>query len=54
MAIVLFEAAVVLVLRAHYTADVFAAIVTAIWAAGAAEGFGPIVDRALNKLLQGF
>jgi len=54
VAIVLFEAAVVLVLRAHYTADVFAAIVTAIWAAGAAEGFGPVVDRALNKLLQAF
>jgi PAP2 superfamily C-terminal len=54
VAIVLFEAAVVLVLRAHYTADVFAAIVTAIWAAGAAEGFGPVVDRALNKLLHAF
>jgi hypothetical protein len=52
--IVLFEAGVVLVLRAHYTADVFAAIVTALWAAGAAEGFGPIVDHGLAKVLQAF
>ena len=54
VALVLFEAGAVLVLRAHYTADVFAAIVTALWAAGAAEGFGPLVDRALAGLLQGF
>jgi hypothetical protein len=33
---------------------VFAAIVTALWAAGAAEGFGPLVDRALARLLHGF
>lgn len=50
--IVVFEAGAVLVLRAHYTADVFAAIVTALWAAGAAEGFGPVVDRALDSLLR--
>jgi len=48
---VLFEAGAVLVLRAHYTADVFAAIVTALWAASAAEGFGPVVDRALAALV---
>ena len=54
IAIVVFEAGAVLVLRAHYTADVFAAIVTALWAAGAAEGFGPLVDRALARLLHGF
>lgn len=47
VAIVLFEAATVLVLRAHYTADVFAAIVTALWAAGVAEIAAPWVDRAL-------
>ncbi len=51
VAIVLFEAGAVLVLRAHYTADVFAAIVTALWAASAAEGFGPVVDRALAALV---
>jgi len=49
--VVIFEIATVLVLRAHYTADVFAAIVTALWAAGAAEGFGPVVDRALAALV---
>jgi len=54
VAIVLFEAGAVLVLRAHYTADVFAAVVTALWAAGAAEGFGPVVDRALALLLRNF
>jgi hypothetical protein len=37
VAIVVFEAGAVLVLRAHYTADVFAAIVTALWTAGVAE-----------------
>jgi hypothetical protein len=52
VAIVLFEAGAVLVLRAHYTADVFAAIVTAFWAAGAAQGFGPVVDRALAMLVR--
>jgi hypothetical protein len=52
VAVVLFEAGAVLVLRAHYTADVFAAIVTALWAAGAAEGFAPIVDRAIALLVR--
>jgi len=41
----------VLVLRAHYTADVFAAIVTALWAAGVAQWAGPMVDRALAALV---
>src|SRR2546428_1798421 len=52
VAIVLFEAATVLVLRAHYTADVFAAIVTALWAAGVAEWLGPLVDRALAAVVR--
>src|SRR3989454_3958334 len=51
VAIVLFEAGAVLVLRAHYTADVFAAIVTALWAAGVANVLGPAFDRALVALL---
>src|SRR2546426_1101665 len=51
VAIVLFEAGAVLVLRAHYTADVFAAIVTALWAAGVAQWAGPMVDRALAALV---
>jgi hypothetical protein len=47
VAIVLFEAGTVLVLRAHYTADVFAAIVTALWAAGVADLLAPAFDRGL-------
>lgn len=45
-----FEAGTVLVLRAHYTADVFAAIVTALWTAGAAEAVAPACDRAIAVL----
>ena len=41
-----------LVLRAHYTADVFAAIVTALWAASVAEVLAPSVDRAVAGLLR--
>ena len=51
VAIVLFEAGAVLVLRAHYTADVFTAIVTALWAAGVADLVGPAFDRALAALV---
>lgn len=50
MAIVLFEAGAVLVLRAHYTADVFTAIVTALWTAGVAEAVAPACDRAIAGL----
>jgi hypothetical protein len=49
-AIVLFEAGTVLVLRAHYTADVYAAVVTALWTAGVAELAAPPVDRAIALL----
>ena len=49
-AIVAFEAGTVLVLRAHYTADVFAAIVTALWTAGVAEAVAPACDRAIVAL----
>ena len=38
VAIVLFEAATVLVLRAHYTMDVFTGLVTGLYAAHLAEG----------------
>jgi hypothetical protein len=51
VAIALIEAATVLVLRAHYTMDVFAAIVTGLWAAGVADVIAPICDRALALLL---
>jgi hypothetical protein len=45
------EAGAVLVLRAHYTMDVFAAIVTALWAVSAADVMAPSVDRALAVLV---
>jgi hypothetical protein len=47
------EATTVLVLRAHYTMDVFAAIFTAIWAAAVAAAFAPYIDRALAALVGG-
>jgi hypothetical protein len=50
VAIVVFEAGAVLVLRAHYTADVFAAIVTALWTAGVAEAVAPTCDHAIMAL----
>ena len=45
------EATAVLVLRAHYTMDVFAAIVTALWAVSVADALAPGVDRALMALV---
>jgi hypothetical protein len=47
------EALAVLVLRAHYTMDVFAAVVAALWAAGAAATLGPFGDRVLLTLAGG-
>ncbi|MGA3067194.1 MAG: hypothetical protein ABSF29_10140 [Tepidisphaeraceae bacterium] len=44
-AIVLFEAGAVLVLRAHYTMDVFAGIVTALYVHRLAISFAPSVDQ---------
>jgi hypothetical protein len=49
--IAIVEAGAVLVLRAHYTMDVFAAIVTALLAASAADSLAPSVDRALAALV---
>jgi hypothetical protein len=49
--IVLFEAATVLVLRAHYTMDVFTAIVTALLVAGVAAVLAPGFDRVLAALV---
>jgi PAP2 superfamily C-terminal len=49
--IAIVEASAVLVLRAHYTMDVFAAIVTALWAVSAADALAPGVDRALAALV---
>ena len=49
--IAVIEAAAVLVLRAHYTMDVFAAIVTALWAVSVADALAPSVDWALAALV---
>lgn len=42
--VVLFEIATVIVLRAHYTMDVFTGIVTALWVAALCERIAPSVD----------
>jgi len=53
VAIAIVEALTVLVLRAHYTMDVLAAIVAALWAADVASAAAPAVDRALAALVGG-
>ena len=50
IAIVLFEAATVLVLRAHYTMDVFAGAVAARYASILAARAAPSFDRYLSRL----
>ena len=49
-AIVLVEAAAVLVLRAHYTMDVFAGAVTALWVWCASSALAPGIDAWLARL----
>jgi PAP2 superfamily C-terminal len=49
--IALFEIAAVLVLRAHYTIDVFGGMMTALLAAWIAAYAGPCCDAALARLL---
>ena len=46
--IVVFEIATVLVLRAHYTMDVFTGIVAALWIAGLSERISPPLDRLIS------
>jgi PAP2 superfamily C-terminal len=48
IAIALFEVATVLVLRAHYTMDVFAGAVTALWVWTLAAVLAPSVDHLLT------
>jgi hypothetical protein len=48
--IALFEIVAVLVLRAHYTMDVFAGLVTALLVAGIAWQIGPACDAMLMRL----
>lgn len=50
--IVLVETTAVLVLRAHYTMDVFTGAVTALWVWTAASALAPGVDRVLGSLLR--
>ncbi len=53
-AIVAFEATTVLVLRAHYTLDVFSGMVTALLVAALAARLAPSVDTAVERLAETF
>src|SRR6266478_581202 len=44
-----FEVATVLILRAHYTMDVFTGVVAALWIAHLAERMSPRLDRVINR-----
>ncbi len=46
--LVVFQVSVVIVLRAHYTMDVFAGAVTALYVAGLAQWLAPFCDRAMT------
>ena len=52
-AVALFEMAVVLTLRAHYTMDVFTGAIAALCMAHVAGRIAPACDRALARLLPG-
>lgn len=47
--LVLFEVAAVLILRAHYTMDVFTGILAALWVARISERLSPALDRHLAE-----
>jgi hypothetical protein len=51
VAIALFEVATVFVLRAHYTMDVFAGAVTALWVWTVADALAPSVDSLLTAVI---
>ena len=46
--IVVFEIATVLILRAHYTMDVFAGIVAALWVAHLSEQISPRLNQLIT------
>lgn len=48
IAIVLFEVATVLVLRAHYTMDVFTGVIAALWVAQLCNRISPALDARIN------
>lgn len=47
--IAFFEIMTVLSLRGHYTMDVFAGVITALWAAGIAQWVAPHIDRIIQR-----
>jgi hypothetical protein len=47
--IVLFEVATVLVLRAHYTMDVFTGIIAALWVAHFSQSVSPKIDQLIAR-----
>ena len=49
IAIVVFEIAVVLLLRAHWTMDIFAGAITALWTHEVISKYAPIVDRWITS-----
>lgn len=49
LAIAIFEAATVLILRAHYTMDVFTGIVCALWVYSLAGTLAPWVDQVIYR-----
>jgi len=49
LSVVVFEVAAVLILRAHYTMDVFAGAVTALWVAAFCDSIAPRVDLLLHE-----
>lgn len=49
--LVFFEVATVLILRAHYTMDVFAGIAAAFWIADLSERISPRLDRLITTTL---
>jgi hypothetical protein len=51
LAIALFEAITVLVLRAHYTMDVFTGIICALWVYSLSGQFAPWVDGVIVRIL---
>jgi PAP2 superfamily protein len=48
--LVLFEVSTVLILRAHYTMDVFAGLLAALWVARISERLSPHLDRRLTGI----
>lgn len=48
--LVLFEVSTVLILRAHYTMDVFAGVLAALWVARISERLSPDLDRRFSGI----